>query len=204
MLYPTKAKLGYIFSLERQLRLRMRLCFYLAIFFIYLLIIYPACPARDEKSDDPPARVIAFSFIYKVRSPDGFSFGAQTVGRGGYADLDLMKSVEILRGPASALYGSDGVAGAVTFTTKDPSDLMRSDANVGARARVGYNSADDSWTEGLGLAGRAGAFSGLLAYTRRDGKETETHGEVTGEEVVNVVTGATTTPTSRSSTAPRA
>jgi hypothetical protein len=62
MLYPTKAKLGYIFSLERQLRLRMRLCFYLAIFFIYLLIIYPACPARDEKSDDPPARVVAFSF----------------------------------------------------------------------------------------------------------------------------------------------
>ena len=62
MLYPTKAKLGYIFTLERQLRLRIRLCFYLAIFFIYLLIIYPACPARDEKSDDPPARVIAFSF----------------------------------------------------------------------------------------------------------------------------------------------
>ena len=62
MLYPTKAKLGYIFSLERQIRLRTRLCFYLAIFFIYLLIIYPACPAWGEKSDDPPARVIAFSF----------------------------------------------------------------------------------------------------------------------------------------------
>lgn len=38
-----------------------------------------------------------------VRVPDGFTFGAQSVGRGGYADLDLMKSVEILRGPASAL-----------------------------------------------------------------------------------------------------
>ena len=62
MLYPTKVKLGYIFTLEWQIRLRMRLCFYLAIFFIYLLIIYPACPARDEKSDDPPARVVAFSF----------------------------------------------------------------------------------------------------------------------------------------------
>ena len=63
MLYPTKAKLGYILTLEHLLRLRVRLCFFLAIFFIYLLIIYPACPARDEKSDDPPARVVAFSFV---------------------------------------------------------------------------------------------------------------------------------------------
>ena len=59
-----------------------------------------------------------------VRLPAGFSFGAQAVGRGGYNDLDLIKSVEILRGPASALYGSDGVAGAVAFTTKDPSDFL--------------------------------------------------------------------------------
>ena len=46
-------------------------CFHLlifAIFFIYLLIIYPACPARDEKSDDPPARVVAFSFARRGQS----------------------------------------------------------------------------------------------------------------------------------------
>lgn len=112
-----------------------------------------------------------------VRSPDGFTFGAQSVGRGGYSDLDLMKSVEILRGPASALYGSDGVAGAVSFTTRDPADLLYGDAALGARARVGYNSVDEGWTEGLAVAGRAGAFSGLLAYTRRDAQETETGGD---------------------------
>lgn len=113
-----------------------------------------------------------------VRTPDGFVFGAQSVGRGGYADLDLIQSVEILRGPASALYGSDGVAGAVSFTTKDPADYLRGGQAFGGRARVGYASADESWTEGLSVAGRAGALSGLLAYTRRDAQETETQGTV--------------------------
>ncbi len=115
-----------------------------------------------------------------VRVPDGFAFGAQSVGRGGYNDLDLVKSVEILRGPASALYGSDGIAGAVSFTSKDPSDFIASGENFGARARVGYNSADDGWTEGLALAGRTGSLSGLLAYTRRDAHETENTAEVGG------------------------
>lgn len=115
-----------------------------------------------------------------VRVPDGFVFGAQSVGRGGYADLDLMKSVEILRGPASALYGSDGVAGAVAFTTKDPADLLRPGESFGARARVGYNSADEGVTTSAMLAGRSGALSGLLAWTGRDSRETETQGTVGG------------------------
>lgn len=115
-----------------------------------------------------------------VRVPDSFSFGGQNVGRGGYGDLDLIKSVEILRGPASALYGSDGIAGAVSFTTKDPADFLEGDRNFGARARVGYNSADEGWAEGVAFAGRSGAFSGLLSYSRRDFQETENQGEVGG------------------------
>lgn len=129
-----------------------------------------------------------------VRVPDGFVFGAQSVGRGGYADLDLMRSVEILRGPASALYGSDGVAGAVAFTTRDPADLLRPGESFGARARVGYNSSDEGLTKSGVIAGRSGAFSGMLAWTGRDSSETETQGTVTGEETVQIPAGATTVP----------
>lgn len=111
-----------------------------------------------------------------VRMADGFVFGAQSVGRGGYADLELMRSVEILRGPASALYGSDGVAGAVVFTTKDPADFLTGGRDFAARGRLGYNSADDGQTWGFSTAGRIGAFSGLIAYTTRDASETETAG----------------------------
>lgn len=111
-----------------------------------------------------------------VRVTDGFSFGAQSVGRGDYVDLDLLKSVEILRGPASALYGSDGVAGAVSFITKDPEDFLRGETLVGGGARVGYDSSDDSWTKGLVIAGRQSALHAMVAYTRRDGHELENKG----------------------------
>ena len=41
-------------------------------------------------------------------------------------DPILLKRVEVLKGPSSALYGSDGLAGTVSYTTKDPSDLASS------------------------------------------------------------------------------
>ena len=111
-----------------------------------------------------------------VRVPDAFSFGAQSVGRGDYVDLDLVRSVEILRGPASALYGSDGVAGAVSFITKDPQDFLRDGQDVGGGVRVGYDGSDDAWTKGVVVAGRQGDVQAMVAYTRRDGHELENKG----------------------------
>lgn len=110
-----------------------------------------------------------------VRTPDSFVFGAQAVGRGDYGDLDLLKSAEVLRGPASALYGSDGVAGAISFTTKDPEDFLKG-RDYAAQAKGAYASADESWAGGLVAAGRSGDWSGFVAYTRREGHEQETQG----------------------------
>ena len=118
-----------------------------------------------------------------VRVPDAFAFGAQSAGRGDYVALDTLKSVEILRGPASALYGSDGVAGAVSYTTKDPLDYLNSGQafggpDFGGQLRAGYASADDSWNAGLALAAKGdNGWSGLLSYRRRDGHEQETDGK---------------------------
>ncbi|RZJ93864.1 MAG: TonB-dependent hemoglobin/transferrin/lactoferrin family receptor, partial [Novosphingobium sp.] len=110
-----------------------------------------------------------------VRVPEGFEFGAQAAGRGAYVDLGLVKSIEILRGPASALYGSDGLAGAVSFVTSDPSDLL-GEHNVAGRFSASYDSADEEFSETAILAARGGAISGMIAYTRRDGKELDNQG----------------------------
>jgi hemoglobin/transferrin/lactoferrin receptor protein len=115
-----------------------------------------------------------------VRVPDGFSFGAQASGRGDYVDLGLVKSVEILRGPSSALYGSDGLAGAVSFITSDPVDFLKDGKNLGGLLRAGYSSADNEFSETAILAGRSGDWSVMAAYTRRDYNELDNKGTVGG------------------------
>ncbi len=121
-----------------------------------------------------------------VRVPDGFSFGAQASGRGDYVDLGLIKSVEILRGPSSALYGSDGLAGAVSFITADPADFLKGGKSVGGLVRAAYSSADEEFSETAILAGQSGDWSAMAAYTRRDYRELDNKGTVGG-------TGATRT-----------
>jgi len=116
-----------------------------------------------------------------VRVPDGFTFGAQSAGRGDYVDLGLVKSVEILRGPASALYGSDGLSGAVSFITSDPSDFLTDGKAIGGLARAAYSSSDNEFAETAIVAGRPGDWSAMLAYTRRDFQELDNKGTVGGK-----------------------
>ncbi len=132
-----------------------------------------------------------------VRVPDGFTFGAQSAGRGDYVDIGLVKSVEILRGPASALYGSDGLSGAVSFVTSDPNDIIGADKNFGGLVRVGYSSDDNEFTETAIVAGKTGSLSAMFAYTRRDFNELENQGGLgtglAGAVNIGIGNGATRT-----------
>ena len=112
-----------------------------------------------------------------VRTPDAYSFGAQSVGRGDYVDLDILQSVEIVRGPASALYGSDGLAGSVSFITKDPSDVLGADRNWSLGASASYADADKLFTQGVVGAARFGNLETMVAYSHREGEGQETRGD---------------------------
>jgi hemoglobin/transferrin/lactoferrin receptor protein len=114
-----------------------------------------------------------------IRSPQGFSFGPQDAGRGGFADVSLVKQVEILRGPASALYGSDGLAGAVSFVTSDPIDII-GESTVGGFLTSQYSSEDEEFAQTATLAGKTGDVSAMIAYTRRDFSELENRGTNAG------------------------
>jgi hemoglobin/transferrin/lactoferrin receptor protein len=113
-----------------------------------------------------------------IRVPDGFSFGAQAAGRGDYVDLGIIKSLEILRGPASALYGSDGLAGVVSFQTADPQDFLGGGGSIAGLGRLAYANAADEWNGTGVLSAQAGPWSAMAAVTVRRGHELDNQGTV--------------------------
>lgn len=91
-------------------------------------------------------------------------------------DTEMFKSVEIVKGSASSLYGSDGIAGIAAFQTKDPSDFVSDDKQLGGYVKLGYASDTNEFSESVALANKFGDLETLVAYTRRDGEEVDNFG----------------------------
>lgn len=93
---------------------------------------------------------------------------------------DFLRQLEVVRGPASSLYGSDAIGGVVGYVTLDPADLLGEGRTSAARLRAGYDGA----TRGIGgsLVGafRAGLAEMLLGYARTRGEETDNQGKAGG------------------------
>ncbi len=89
-----------------------------------------------------------------VRQPRSYLFQSESAIGRDYVDIGLVKRIELVRGPTSALYGSDGIAGMVNFITRDPADYLRGGRTFGGQARIGYEGDVDGWRAGATLAAR--------------------------------------------------
>jgi hemoglobin/transferrin/lactoferrin receptor protein len=107
-----------------------------------------------------------------IRVPTQFSFGTPSLGRD-YVDIESLQRVEVVRGPASALYGSDALGGVVSFRTIDPEDLLKKipSQSVVTSLSTNVETVDRSFTNTAAIAFHEGNLEGLLGYTRRDGAE---------------------------------
>lgn len=77
-------------------------------------------------------------------------------------DPDLLESVEVLRGPASAIWGSDALGGVVSLTTRDAADLIRPGDSWGAKLSAHTGSAANELGNGASVFSQAGN-TGLIA-----------------------------------------
>lgn len=112
-----------------------------------------------------------------VRLPMIYASGPYISGRGDYIDVEAFKRVELLRGPSSTSYGSDGLSGAVSFVTKDPSDLLTLRQPVQGSLKLGYSTVDKSWVTVPTIAVREGNFEGMLLASLRRGHEPDNRGD---------------------------
>lgn len=116
-----------------------------------------------------------------IRVPSSFAFGPIGTSRGDFLNIDGAQSIEVLRGPASTQYGSDGLAGVVSLRTPDPVDLLRKGQTVGGFARLDYASVDKSFSAVLGAAVKSGDWRALLLANQRRGHEPDNQGTVSAQ-----------------------
>jgi len=113
-----------------------------------------------------------------VPAAGGFAVGNFADSGRSFVDPAFLQRVEVLRGPASSLYGSDAIGGVVAMTTVAPRSLLAEGRDRGVRAAGGYTGVDDGWNTSVIGAARHGTTSTMLGYVHREGSEAETAADV--------------------------
>lgn len=113
-----------------------------------------------------------------VRLPDFFNGGGPSnisTSTRDAPEFSFLKRVEVLRGPASSLYGSDAIGGVVSYATKDPQDLMRG-KSAGGELGLSWNGIDNGFGQTAGVAGGNEMVQGLFMYAHRKAHEMQNMG----------------------------
>ncbi len=111
--------------------------------------------------------------------------------RGGLSniDTDLLKSVSVNPGVATADSGAGNLGGSVKLETVDAQDLLENGKNIGAFIKSGFSSVDDSYKNSLALYGKYQHLGILFYGSKGDGDDYKTGNgrtvEGSSEEVDN-------------------
>ena len=110
-----------------------------------------------------------------IRLPEQYFYGDYyTLGRANYINFDSLKAVEITKGPASSLYGSDALGGLIYFRSLEPGDLLEPGKDTKLEIPLSFNSANNGFSESIKFATRfSDKASGLFIFSREDASETQ-------------------------------
>jgi hemoglobin/transferrin/lactoferrin receptor protein len=111
-----------------------------------------------------------------VSLPSTYASGPYAAGRGDTIDPEGYKRVELLRGGSSSQFGSDGLAGAVSFLTKDPEDLLTLGKPQQFTLKSAYASVDNSFQLAPSFAFAGSGVQGMVLASMRRNHETKNMG----------------------------
>lgn len=85
-----------------------------------------------------------------------------------FVDPELLRSIEVLRGPASALYGSGALGGVIALRSASASDFLSDGQAWGARLRASHASGNAETVASATVFGQSGGLDGLASLGWRD------------------------------------
>ena len=114
--------------------------------------------------------------IDDVRLPDRYEYGSYyTLGQSDYVDFSFLKSIEIIKGSISALYGSDALGGLISYRTLEPYDILKNGSNFNVEIPFNYWSENNGRTYSNKVAVKLSeSLSALLIYTSEVSGATKT------------------------------
>jgi hemoglobin/transferrin/lactoferrin receptor protein len=86
-----------------------------------------------------------------------------------FFEPELLRQVDVLRGPASMLYGSGAIGGVIALRTIEAEDIIRPGRATGFFLSQGYDTNGGRWRSAGAAAFRAGELDGLLGFARNAG-----------------------------------
>lgn len=110
-----------------------------------------------------------------VRSTDMYAAGPSSYGKDGF-EVDDLKAVEVIRGPASVLYGADALGGVVLLRTRDAADYLAPDQRIHTDLRIAGSSETTQRKVGATVAAQSGNVGSVLQLTGRDFEEQDIKG----------------------------
>ena len=79
-----------------------------------------------------------------------------------FLDPELLRQVDVIRGPASTIHGSGALAGVVAMETKNADDFLEEGQKYGFRIKHAWQGNNDAWIQNYTGFGRVGSdFEGI-------------------------------------------
>ncbi len=101
-----------------------------------------------------------------------------------FLEPELIKSIEVEKGPHSVFSGNGAFGGTVHMETRDAGDLLQPGRNTGALFKYGYQSNDQQRTYSGAVFGRTddGVLDGLVYLSDRDSNDIKLAGHIDMDE----------------------
>lgn len=110
-----------------------------------------------------------------TRLPDGFGSGGVTNGRNSFEPYS-MSNIQFLKGPSSALYGSDALAGVVLLNTMSPGQILAGAEDPVIEVSGGYDELNEGFRQTITYASKAFGGDFFVQAATRQSSESDIQG----------------------------